>query len=111
MLICVTIHVNIVCIPYIIIIFDTTCSLVDKSEDLMGISVISRVISVKFGDFGNSRYPFYYTHVQVSVVLDIRERVRDLVSPLHFILRRSSLGQKKIYACLRLPDRPYFFWP
>jgi hypothetical protein len=28
------------------------------SEDLMGISVISRVISVKFGDFGNSRYPY-----------------------------------------------------
>ena len=28
---------------------------------------------------------------RVSVVSDVRERVRDLVSPLRFMLRRSSL--------------------
>ena len=28
---------------------------------------------------------------QVSVVSDVKERVRDLGSPLHFMLRRSSL--------------------
>jgi hypothetical protein len=34
----------------------------------------------------------FITHgVRVSVVSDVRERVQDLASPLHFILRRSSL--------------------
>jgi hypothetical protein len=36
----------------------------------------------------------FITHglrVSVPVVSDVRERVRDLVSSLHFMLRRSSL--------------------
>jgi hypothetical protein len=34
----------------------------------------------------------FITHgSQVSVVSDVQERVRDLGSPLHFMLRRSSL--------------------
>jgi hypothetical protein len=34
----------------------------------------------------------FITHgFQVSVVSDVWERVQDLASPLHFILRRSSL--------------------
>ena len=34
----------------------------------------------------------FITHrFRVSVVSDVRERVRDLGSPLHFMLRRSSL--------------------
>jgi hypothetical protein len=34
----------------------------------------------------------FITHgFRVSVVSDVRERVRDLVSPLRFMLRRSSL--------------------
>ena len=33
----------------------------------------------------------YYTWFRGSVVSDIRERVRDLVSPLRFMIRRSSL--------------------
>jgi len=34
----------------------------------------------------------FITHgFPVSVISDIRERVRDLASPLHFMLRRSAL--------------------
>jgi hypothetical protein len=34
----------------------------------------------------------FITHgLRVSVVSDVRERVRDLASPLRFMLRRSSL--------------------
>jgi len=42
----------------------------------------------------------FITHgFRVSVVSDVRERVRDLVSPLRFMLRRSSLqgGQRTSY--------------
>jgi hypothetical protein len=36
----------------------------------------------------------FITHgFRVSVVSDVRERVRDLGSPLCFMLRRSSLGE------------------
>jgi hypothetical protein len=34
----------------------------------------------------------FITHgFRVSVISDVRERVRELASPLHFMLRRSSL--------------------
>ena len=36
----------------------------------------------------------FITHgFRISMVSDVRERVRDLGSPLHFMLRRSSLDE------------------
>jgi hypothetical protein len=53
----------------------------------------------------------FITHgFRISVVSDVRERVRDLVSPLRFMLRRSSLVEcvSVIHeTCLQCAEKKY----
>jgi hypothetical protein len=48
---------------------------------------------------------------RVSVVSDVRERVRDLGSPLRFMLRRSSLVECVVCYTERVYNAQNFFYP
>ena len=52
----------------------------------------------------------FITHgFRISVVSDVRERVRDLGSPLRFMLRRSSLDECVTRNVFTM--RQFFFYP